>query len=163
MNIENQKIENSENQNSESSANVAQSEKKVKKSKVKKEIDSINFDKVKVEISKGNKSLITKERKITSKKDLYKGTSELGEEEKKKHRGKIRRTLHKFVNDILGKDRSNEEREKSVKLFLKFYKENWKVNDFKIESFTQSQNKADIKDYSEMLKYIQSVLKQIES
>lgn len=130
-----------------------------KKEKKEKSTDSINIDKIKVDVSKGKKDLLTKERSASGKKDLYKGTSELSSEEKKKHRGKIRRELHKFCNNILGKDRSAEERTKNVKDFLKFYKDNWKVQDFKIENFSHSQNPTDQKDYKALLQYVQSVLK----
>jgi hypothetical protein len=150
--IQDSKIENSENQKVKNSP-------KVKKEKKERSTDAINFDKVKVDISKGKKELITKERSVLSKKSLYKGTDSLGEEESKKFRGKIRRSLHRFVNEILGKDRTNEEREKSVKAFLKFYKENWKIQDFKIENFSQSKNSTDLKDYIDLLRYVQSILK----
>lgn len=146
-------VANSENQK----AGKAKKERsvKVKESKT----DSINFDKVKIDISKGKKELLSKERSVSSKKNLYHGIEGLGEEDQKKFRGKIRRELHKFVNSILGKDRSASEREQSVKAFLKFYKTNWKLQDFKIENFTQSKNPTDLKDYSDLLKYVQSILK----
>lgn len=160
--IENVQSENSTVENSENSENQ-KVEKSAKGKKIRKQkdagTDAINFDKVKIDISKGNKSLITKERSVNSKKSIYKGTEEMGEEDKKKFRGKLRRELRKFVNSILGKDRSTEERTQSILSFLKFYKKNWQLQDFKIENFSQSKNPTDQKDYSELLKYVQSTLK----
>jgi hypothetical protein len=156
--MENVQIENAENQNVES-ANVSKGKAKKSTSKKERSTDAINLDKVKIDLSKGKKDLLSKERSLASKKELYKGTEGIGEEEKKKFRGRIRRMLHRFVNEILGKDRRPEEREKSVKAFLKFYKENWKVQDFKIENFTQSKNEVDVKDYKNLLLYVQSILK----
>ena len=159
--MENQNSNIAENSTVEQSANVPASKEKKAKKSVKKSTstDSINIDKIKIDVSKGKKDLLTKEKSISGKKDLYKGTEGLNSEEKKKHRGKIRRELHRYVNAILGKDRSNEERTQSVKKFLSFYKSNWKVQDFKIENFTHSQNDADLKDYKALLSFVQSVLK----
>lgn len=143
-------------------ANVpASKEKKSAKKSVskKKETDSINVEKIKIDLSKGKKDLLTKEKSVSGKKDLYKSVSHLSTEEQKKFRGKIRRDLHRFVNSILGKDRSNEERIASVKEFISFYKTNWKFVDFKIENFTHTNNSVDRKDYETLLKYVQSVLK----
>lgn len=155
--MENSKIENQEKESAKTET-IAPKKKRTSKKK-ESATDSINLDKVKIDFTKENKSLLSKERKMSSKKDLYKGTEGLGEEEKKKFRGKIRRQLHSFVNAILGKDRSKEEKEKSVKAFLKFYKENWKVQNFELSSFSMSQNPTDQKDYSDLLKYVQSILK----
>lgn len=125
--------------------------------KEKKSTNEINLSSVKVNLSKGQKSLITKE-KILSKREIYKGTDLMNQEEKKKFRGQIRRELQRFSNSILGKDRSNVEREKSVKDFLKFYRDNWKIQDFKMENFSQVKDPMTVKDLTDLLKYIQSVL-----
>lgn len=154
-------MENSENQNSENSVQPIETSEKIgKKNKAerkKKNTDSINLDGIKINLSKGKKSLLDKVS-VSSKREIYKGTDLMNQEEKKKFRGKIRRTLRSFTNSILGKDRSEKERTESVKSFLKFYKENWKIQDFKIENFSQSKDEMDLKDYKNLLIYLQSVL-----
>jgi len=99
---------------------------------------------------KGNAGTKTQ---INASKSLY--LHDLKGEEAKKFRSKIRRKLAAFCNIILGKDRSLEEKKEGVAEFLKFYKANWKLNDLKIESFTQSKDESDLKDYRDLLKFIQ--------
>ena len=119
--------------------------------------DVVNVEKIKINLSKGSKDLLTKES-VFSRKELYKGMEGKNSEEKKKFRGSIRRELKRFVNSILGKDRSEKERENSIVEFLDFYKKNWKIQDFKIENFSQSKDESDLRDYKNLLKYIQSTL-----
>jgi len=119
--------------------------------------NEVNLENVKVQVKKGKKELITK-KAVNARHSLYKGTESMKQEEMKKFRSKIRRTLRSFVNQILGKDRSEEERTKSVKDFLSFYKKTWKINDFKIENFTQSKDDADLKDYKDLLVFVSSTL-----
>ena len=102
---------------------------------------------------KENAGMMTKTQ-INATKSLY--IHEMKGEEAKKFRSKIRRKLGSFVNIILGKDRSEEERAEGVAEFTKFYKANWKLNDFKIESFTQSKDESDLKDYKDLLKFTQA-------
>ena len=133
--------------------------KKIKKTESKKgNLDSVNLENVKVNISKGKKELISKElNSISVKRSIYLIPSELKGEEKK-FRGKIRRELKRFVSSILGKDRNEEERTKGISEFLKFYKNNWKIQNFKIEDFTNSTNESDKKDYLDLLNYVKSTL-----
>lgn len=119
--------------------------------------DQVNLSQVKVKLGK-NKDLITKEGRSTSSKEIYRNTETLSIEEKKKFRGKIRRNLKNFVNTILGKDRSDSERETGIKEFVEFYKKNWKLNDFKVENFTLTQNETDRKDYANLLKFVKDSL-----
>lgn len=128
-----------------------------KEKKVKSEKTEINLNSVKINLSKGKNSLLDKVS-VSSKREIYKGTETMNQEEKKKFRGTIRRKLRSFTNQILGKDRSEKERTESVKNFLSFYKENWKIQDFKIENFSQSKDEIDLKDYKNLLIYISSVL-----
>lgn len=130
----------------------------VEVSKGKKNTDTINIDKVKVNLKKADKSVSLDKTAVQASKSLYKGTDGMKGEDHKKFRSKIRRGLHSFCNQILGKDRSEEERKASVKSFLSFYKINWRVQDFKIESFTQSKDEADLKDYKDLLKFVASSL-----
>lgn len=128
-----------------------------KEKKAKAEKTEINLNSVKINLSKGKKILLDKVS-VSSKREIYKGTDQMNQEEKKKFRGKIRRNLRSFTNSILGKDRSEKERTESVKNFLSFYKENWKIQNFKIEDFSQSKDEMDLKDYKNLLIYVASVL-----
>jgi hypothetical protein len=130
----------------------------VKKNSKKENLDSVNLENVKVNVSKGEKSLISKNLdSISVKRSIYNIPMELKGEEKK-FRGKIRRELKRFVSSILGKDRNEEERTKGISEFLKFYKKNWKIQNFKIEDFTNSTNEGDKKDYLDLLNYVKSTL-----
>lgn len=133
---------------------------KSKSAKIEKSnSDSINLENAKVNLSKGKEGLTTKERKEGhSKKEIYQNLSSLNSEEQKKFRQRIRSKTRRFVNDILGKDRTDEERTKGIKEFLIFYKENWKIQDFRIENFSGSKNQNDLKDYSDLLEYVKSTL-----
>lgn len=122
-----------------------------------KKIDAINLDKAKINIKKIDATQLTKER-ITTEKNLYIGTENMTSDEKKKFRGKIRRDLGRFVNQILGKDRSEDERTKSIQEFLTFYKSHWKITDFKIDNFSQCKDETDLQDYKTLLSVVKSAL-----
>lgn len=113
--------------------------------------DSANIANIENAI-KENAGIMNKTQ-INASKSLY--LHDLKGEDAKKFRSKIRRKLQSFCNIILGKDRSIEEKNEGIQNFLKFYKENWKLNDFKIESFSQSKDESDLKDYKSLLKFIQ--------
>lgn len=129
---------------------------KIEKAESKK--DSVNLASAKINLKNSKKELATKQKDQSSRKDLYVGVSLLSSEEQKKFRGKIRRDLHRYVNNILALDRSDEEKEKYILEFLEFYKKNWKIQDFKIENFSMSQNPIDRKDYSDLLEFVKSTL-----
>ena len=132
---------------------------KTAKTEIKKEnLDSVNLENVKVNVAKGKKELISKElNSISVKRSIYSIPDEMKGDEKK-FRGKIRRELKRFVASILGKDRNEDERKKSISEFLKFYKKNWKIQNFKIEDFTNSTNESDKKDYLDLLNYVKSTM-----
>lgn len=112
--------------------------------KSSKKSDSANAEKIK-------NSLLEK-RGIDAKKNLYSfDHAGMNAEDQKKFRSSLRRKLFKFSNSILGIDRTNEEREESIKEFLKFYKSNWKINDFRIENFSQKKDESAIGDYKKIL------------
>lgn len=119
--------------------------------------DIINADAIKINLSGINPDLLSKSR-ITTEKHIYIGIDHLSQEDRKKFRGKIRRDLGRYVNQILGKDRKDEERIASIQSFLEFYKKNWKIMDFKIDNFSQSKNEMDIQDYKDLLHVVQSSL-----
>jgi len=122
-------------------------------------IDQVNLSNVKVNLSKGNKKLLTKES-VSSRKEIYLGSDQKTNEEKKKFRGWIRRELKRFVNQILGKDRTDSERIDSIEKFISFYKKHWKITDFKLENFSQCKNDMDLKDYRELLDYVKETLEE---
>jgi hypothetical protein len=133
--------------------------KKIKEGQIGKEgqIDNINLENIKIDLKKGNPELLSK-TESDSQKNLYLGMDGKSQEERKKRRGWIRRERNRFINQILGKDRTDDERTDSIQKFMTFYKENWKVTDFKIETFTQSKDEAELKDCKELLDYLKQVL-----
>lgn len=98
------------------------------------------------------KDSLLEKRGIDARKNLYSFKHEgMTGEEQKKFRSKIRRDLARFCNQILGIDRSEEERGNALKEFLTFYRKTWKINDFRIENFTQKKNDEAIEDYRKIL------------
>ncbi len=70
----------------------------------------------------------------------------------KEKRGFLRRKLESFRSNILGIDRKKEEREKSLKEFISFYKKFWRIQDFKFESFSNQKDSDFQRDYEKILK-----------
>jgi hypothetical protein len=135
----------------------------LKKSISKKE--SANLSSVKINLKKGNRDLQNVESNSKSSKSIYKGMESLSTDEKKIFRGKLRRKLSKFHSDILGNEsyqkshgRSDDDIINDIKSFISFYKENWMIQDFKIENFSSSRNEIDRKNYQNLLNFIQSTL-----
>lgn len=129
----------------------------IEKSEIKK--DSANLENVKIQISKGKKELANRETSVYAKKDLYLiDRDSMNSDQQKNFRNSIRRGLKRFVSDILGKDRSDESKEKSIQEFLEFYKKNWRITDFKIENFSQSKTKGDLRDYADLLEFVKSTI-----
>ena len=118
-------------------------------SKIEKK--QISLDKI--NLSKGKKDLLNKENKSVNR-NVY-----LNEELSSSERGTLRRKRDKFINDILGKDRTDKERESAIQSFFTFYIENWKITDLKIESFTNSQkDKRSYKNCVQLLDYLNSIV-----
>jgi hypothetical protein len=129
----------------------------IEKKEESKEIKGLNLKNLKIDLSKGDSSLLNI-KKNESSRDFYKGMEGLSSDEKKKKREGLRRELKKFNADIRGLDRSNEERENAIEKFMEFYKENWKIQDFKIENFSNARNPIDKKSYIDLLSYLKSIL-----
>lgn len=133
-------------------------ETKTEKKEIKKS-DSINLESAKINLQNSKKELANKESKNgQSKKEIYIGLKELSTDEQKKFRQRLRSKLKRFVSEILGKDRTDAERTKGIQDFLIFYKENWKIQDFRIENFSGTKNNSDLKDYSNLLEFVKSTL-----
>jgi hypothetical protein len=113
-----------------------------KKGKKEEKSDDANLSKIKES---------KKEKKDISRSSLYNGIESLSMRDQKKERSKIRRRLDAFCNAILGKDRSKEEKEKSIKEFNAFYKKNWKLNDYKIDNFSNRSDEDLRKEYQLIL------------
>ena len=77
---------------------------------------------------------------------------------KKKRRSFIRRNVEKFYRKIFIKGYSDQKESDLIIEFLEFYKENWKIQDFKIENFTNQKNETDIKNYRKLLEVSQKFL-----
>jgi len=124
---------------------------------IKEESKGINLKNIKIDLKKGKSNLLDKENRSSSK-SIYKGLEGLSSDGMKKKRGEIRRLVKGYINSILGKDRSENERTKSIESFLSFYQSNWKIQDFKIENFSNSKNESDRKDMINLLDYLKSIL-----
>lgn len=123
----------------------------------KENVDQINIENIKINVKNGDSALLTK-TESDSHKNLYLGMEGKTQEERKKRRGWIRRERNRFINQILGKDRTEDERTDSIQKFLAFYKENWRVTDFKIESFCQTKDDAELADCKALLEYVKKTL-----
>lgn len=110
-----------------------------------------NLAKVKELRNKNSNQL--KENSSFQKESIYKK-----EFQNKSERRKIRTKLNRFVNNVLGKDRSEKEIETNINEFISFYKEIWSINDFKIDNFTNTKDKDKLKDYSLFLDIIKAYL-----
>jgi CRISPR/Cas system-associated endonuclease/helicase Cas3 len=129
----------------------------------KSNVDAANATTIKKKISlkKESLELIEKEGKEFQNlpsKSVYKGIDNLSSKDQKIKRGKIRRTLDRYVSIILGKDKSDAERIQGIENFLEFYKENWKITDFKLENFSNKKNEQDLKDYKNLLDVVRRSL-----
>jgi len=130
---------------------------KESKKSQKETVDQINLENVKINLKNGDQSLLTK-TESDSHKNLYLGMEGKTQEERKKRRGWLRRERNRFINQILGKDRTDDERTDSIQKFLIFYKENWRVNDFKIETFCQTKDESELQDCKALLEYVKKTL-----
>jgi len=125
-------------------------------------VDSLNLASAKINLSKGKKEILenskfSKGEKTTSK-ELYIGTSKMSTDESKIFRRNLRSKLDRFMKNILGQDRTEKERENAIGEFLIFYKENWRIADFKIENFSAKKKEADLRDLKNLLAYVESVI-----
>lgn len=93
----------------------------------------------------------SKDAPTQSRSSLYKGMDDLSIKDQKKERSKIRRRLDNFISDILGMDRKKEEKESSIKEFNSFYKKNWKIQDFKIDNFSNQSDEDKRKEFTLIL------------
>lgn len=115
-----------------------------KKGKKEEKTDDANLSKIKdAKKDKGGKD--------QTRSSIYRGMDALSMKDQKKERSKIRRKLDAFINAILGLDRSKEDKEKSLKEFNAFYKGNWKIQDYKIDNFSNRSDEDQRKDYQKVL------------
>jgi hypothetical protein len=118
---------------------------------------NVKSGKVNINLSKIQNDLkeSKKERSVSSN-DLYvypKGISL--DEDKKKFRTKLRRRIHKFYTDICI---YQDNLESDILEFMEFYKANYKIQDFKIENFSNSRNADNLKAYSKLLDIVKKAI-----
>lgn len=82
------------------------------------------------------------------------GWENFTDKQKKTYRRKMRTQLRKFMQDILGKDRSNDERKKSVKEFQKFFKDNYISSTLDASAIYSGNDAGKRKDYEDMIAVI---------
>ena len=104
-----------------------------KDSQIQKENISIIQDAI-----KGKKGLYRIWGKNAKGEEIELSYDNLSQKDKKSYRSMIRKRLDKFASDILGKDRSKEDKEKSLKLMDAFYQKYFSSNDYSIGSMMQS-------------------------
>lgn len=92
----------------------------------------------------------TKEKNFLYKYQLDKKENALPEKEQKKKRSKLRRKLQNLVNVIILANVKKPSTE-GVKEFLDFYKANYILNDFTLQSITASNDELKTKDLQKVL------------
>ena len=123
--------------------------KNVKESVSSKNLNLSLSEKKEVLRRKFQKKLGTKEISIKSNGSLYICAKHILEDDDKRRsfRNNIRKQLNKHLDKIVSSGGINDNLMDDIKLFLDFYRENWLINDFKIESFTNSKKRlADKKE-----------------
>lgn len=79
----------------------------------------------------------------------------MGDRERKSFRRKMRSNLQRFSNQILGKDRSDEERLNACKEFKKYFKENYLASKLDASAIYQGSNDSKRKEYQDMIEIIE--------
>ena len=117
-----------------------------------------NLDEINLSNVSFSEDMYVSGKSKTSRKSLYKGTDKMTTDEKKSHRRILRRDLNNFVSSILGRDRTEDERKHSISEFILFYKKNWIVTDFKIETFSEKTNENDLRNYRNLLSVVSKAI-----
>lgn len=125
------------------------------KKEISKNVKNENLENATKEILK-NKISVTSEKSF-----LYKFQIEekdLTDKQKKSKRVKLRKQLKNLVDKIIiTKDK--EKQKENIKNFIDFYKFNYILNDFSIESLTHKTNELDLQDYTIVLNLCKESLK----
>jgi hypothetical protein len=139
------------------------SKKSTRTTKVKEVKNTSNV--TKVNLDKFTDALKNVEVKEKVKKDnIYIYPETMTEKEKsnevgKKFRNKLRNQLRRYANNIFvfAKTKNVESLEKEINLFDKFYKENYRINDYSFSSITNTKNEVKEKDIKLMLEIITAI------
>lgn len=81
----------------------------------------------------------------------------MDDKDRKKFRRGMRNKLNHFKNDLLGKDRSMQDRKNAKKDFIKFFKDNYISSKLESSSIYQGNNEIIRKDYDDMIKMIEMI------
>lgn len=126
------------------------------KTNVTKEVKNTNVKTSKKETVKNAnvKNIAERQTTVKERNFLYKfqidKTKKLSSKEEKKNRNKIRRNLKLLVNQII-LDNMKKKDFTNIPNFVKFYKENYILNDFSLKSLTNVQDETKIEDYTKVL------------
>ena len=103
------------------------------------------------------KNVKISETKVKDKIYIYPETVKT-EKEQKQFRSKMRNIVRRFTNNILvfAQTKQDEKLKNEIASFTKFYKENYRVNDFAISSISSAKDEK-TKDIILMLEIIKSV------
>lgn len=136
--------------------------KKIKEAKAKGKLDQLNLDNLTNSLGISEEEI----KKIKSSTSKRKGNhiynidyDSLSTDEQKRHRNLMRNKLKGFVNNIIGKDRSEKEKQIFIIEFLKFYKKEYRINNFEISSLRNKiSNQRDKEDLQLMLDNVKNFL-----
>lgn len=124
--------------------------------KVKSESTEQVNEQVKAKVKNLVSMLVAREQKY-----LYKWQTEMPKipaKEAKKLRQKIRRKLENFYFQIC-LQKNAETKKASIQEFMAFYKANYILNDFSIQSLTETHDQSKKESYIELLKVVKESLK----
>lgn len=120
-----------------------------------KEVKNTKVVKTSKNVDNANTKVIAdRQTTVKEKNFLYKfqidKTKKLTNKQEKQQRNKIRRNLKLLVNQII-LDNMKKKDFTNVSNFVKFYKENYILNDFSLKSLTNVQDETKIEDYTKIL------------
>lgn len=81
------------------------------------------------------------------------------DKDRKSFRRKMRSKLQRFSNNILAKDRSDEERINASKEFMQFFEENYIASDLNASAIYSGSDSLKRKEYEDMIFIIKSIIK----
>lgn len=127
-----------------------------------KEVKNTKVVKTSKNVDNANTKVIAdRQTTVKEKNFLYKfqidKSKKLTSKEEKKNRNKIRRNLKLLVNQII-LDNMKKKDFTNIPNFVKFYKENYILNDFSLKSLTNVQDETKIEDYTKVLNLCKELL-----
>lgn len=101
------------------------------------------------------KKEVERKTKTKDKNFIYKfqiASKRLSDKDAKKYRNKLRRKMQNIVNSII----VSKDKKESIKDFIKIYKQEYILNDFTIESISNSSDETKQEDFTKVLSLVKS-------